>query len=224
MNILIVEDGDSLRGSLTKHFQNAGHVVDSAKDLSSARQIWRLKSDSFDLVVLDINLPDGSGLDFLRLTRQPEAEVGVLVLTARSQVSDKVHLLDLGADDYMTKPFEFPELDARVRSIQRRRLKKPVGLDRLPPFEYDAAQVTFWHQGEQVPLRLKEAQLLSALAQAANHQCTKAQLIDRLYSAEQAVTDNALEVHIARLRQKLKPYGASIKAVRGVGYRYDYID
>ena len=220
MNILIVEDGDSLRRSLTLHFQTGGHVVDAAPDLKSARALWDLKANTLDLLVLDINLPDGTGLELLKQTQN--TEVGVLVLTARSQVSDKVHLLDLGADDYMTKPFEFPELDARVRSIQRRRLKRPVGLNSLAPFEFDPSQFAFWHQGEQVPLRLKEAQLLSSLALSPNLQCTKAQLLDRLYSVDQAVTDNALEVHITRLRQKIKPFGANIKAVRGIGYRYEF--
>lgn len=205
MNFLVVEDTPSLRDALRTHLQSQGHSVDACADLASARGYWDAQSGRYDLVVLDVGLPDGSGTTLLAHIRASGDDTGVLVLTARSQVSDKVHLLDQGADDYMTKPFEFEELDARVRSIYRRQLKKPTLLEGIGPLELDRTNLTFWHEGQSLNLRQKEAQVLAAFVDASGHQCTKAYLMERLYSMDEAVTENAIEVHIGRLRRKLQP-------------------
>ena len=219
MNLLIVEDTPSLLISLDKHLREQGHTVDLASDLGTALALWRSEPDRFDVIVLDENLPDGLGSTLLAEIRDANNDTGVLVLTARSQVHDKVHLLDVGADDYMTKPFEFPELDARLRAIHRRRQQKPAGLERFGPLEFDRKQSIFWADGEQVPLRHKEAQLLEAFVDAKGAICTKARLIQKLYRLDDEVSENAVEVHIGRLRRRLASYGLRIETIRGVGYQ-----
>ena len=219
MNILILEDTPSLLLSLDRHFKAQGHTVDLADTLHSAQKIWRDDPQRFDLLVLDENLPDGLGSQLLAEVRADNSDVSILVLTARSQVNDVVHLLDVGADDYMTKPFEFPELDARVRALHRRRLSKPAGLVRYGRMEYDAAQNLFWAAGQQVPLRQRELQLLIALLEAGGNVCSKAKLLTKLYNLDEATTENAVEVHMGRLRKRIEGLGVQIETVRGLGYR-----
>ena len=205
--------------SLDTHFRRQGHTPDLADTLSLAQTLWRASPNRFDLLLLDENLPDGLGSTLLREVRKTHSQVGVLMLTARSQVSDVVHLLDFGADDYMTKPFEFAELDARVRALYRRQLSKPAGLMRYGKLEYDAAQHLFWVNGEQLPLRQKELQLLIALLESGGTVCSKSRLMDKLYSLDEPASENALEVHIGRLRKRIVDLGVTIETVRGLGYR-----
>ena len=219
MNLLIVEDTPSLRMSLDRHLRGQGHTVDLAADLGTALSLWRSEPDRFDVILLDENLPDGLGSTLLAEVRAAGNDTGVLVLTARSQVHDKVHLLDVGADDYMTKPFEFPELDARIRSIHRRRQQKPSGLETFGPLEFDRSQSIFWAAGEQVQLRHKEAQLLEAFVDAKGAICTKARLIQKLYRLDDEVSENAVEVHVGRLRRRLADHNIRIETIRGVGYQ-----
>ena len=137
MNILIVEDNQALRDALQEHLLQAGHILEVAGSLAEAKSFWQLKSDDFDLVVLDLNLPDGLGSELLRTIDQSNARTGVLVLTARADLTDVVDLLDQGADDYLTKPFQFPELDARIRAIHRRRSQRSAGTQYWFGLEFD---------------------------------------------------------------------------------------
>lgn len=219
MNVLVVEDTESLRQSLVEHLCNNGHTVESASTLKAAYGLWRVKKQDLDLVVLDLNLPDGHGSELLTQINKTNPDTGILVLTARSGLGDIVDVLDQGADDYLTKPFEFPELDARMRAIHRRRLKEPSGMTAWKTLHFDANSRTFWHQGVQLELRQKEQQLLEAFVNTPGAHCTKESLMNRLYRLDEVVSDNALEVHVARLRRKLAPFNIAITAVRGVGYR-----
>ena len=222
MKCLVVEDTTSLAQHLTSHLTQASHTVDLATTLKQAFQCWELSGPLYDVVILDISLPDGEGSTFLEAIRKAHSQVGVLVLTARSHLDDKVHLLDAGADDYLTKPFELKELDARLRVLHRRGLGKLPDLQAFPPFEYDPIHRVFWFQRDQVSLRSQELKLLEAFLDTPGHVCSKASLMDRLYSLDQAVTENAVEVHMGRLRKKLKAYGVEFETLRGLGYRYAF--
>jgi len=165
-------------------------------------------------------LPDGDGRDFLARARAHQA-VPVIVLTARSQVSDRVHMLDLGADDYLTKPFDFAELQARVRAVLRRRggvARNDVVMGRAV---FDAAAGTLTVDGQTEQLRNRELRLLEVFARHRGQILSKAQLLDRLFALEADVTENAIEVYVARLRKRLEPAGVRIETVRGLGYRMD---
>ena len=219
MNILIVEDNQALREALHEHLLQAGHILEAASTLAEAKSFWQLKSDDFDLVVLDLNLPDGLGSELLRTIDQSNARTGVLVLTARADLTDVVDLLDQGADDYLTKPFQFPELDARIRAIHRRRSQRCAGTQYWFGLEFDELAGIFWHQGQQLDLRQKERQLLEAFIQSPSAQCTRESLMNRLYRLDEVVSENAIEVHVGRLRRKLSDTPVKIQSVRGVGYR-----
>ena len=219
MNILIVEDNLALRDALQEHLTQAGHITEAAGSLAEAKSFWQLKSDDFDLVILDLNLPDGLGSELLRIIDQSNARTGVLVLTARADLTDVVDLLDRGADDYLTKPFQFPELDARIRAIHRRRSQRSAGTQHWLGLEFDEQAGIFWYLGQQLDLRQKERQLLEAFIQSPSAQCTRESLMNRLYRIDEVVSENAIEVHVGRLRRKLSETPVKIQSVRGVGYR-----
>ena len=219
MNILIVEDNLALRDALQEHLTQATHITEAAGSLAEAKSFWQLKSDDFDLVILDLNLPDGLGSELLRIIDQSNARTGVLVLTARADLTDVVDLLDRGADDYLTKPFQFPELDARIRAIHRRRSQRSAGTQHWFGLEFDEQAGIFWHLGQQLDLRQKERQLLEAFIQSPSAQCTRESLMNRLYRLDEVVSENAIEVHVGRLRRKLSDTPVKIQSVRGVGYR-----
>lgn len=219
MRILLVEDTLPLAESLCAHLRLQHHTVDHADTLAHASQFWRLYAGVYELVILDIELPDGEGSTLLKRIRQTDAPVGVLVLTARSEIDDKVHFLDIGADDYLTKPFELAELDARLRAVYRRRLPKSGKMIPLGCLGFDPLQRTLWHGDRQVELRAQELKLLEALLNAPGQFADKNTLLNRLYDSDQEASDNAVEVHISRLRKRLEPFEIRIKTMRGQGYQ-----
>ncbi|WIV51595.1 response regulator transcription factor [Marivivens sp. LCG002] len=217
MRFLLVEDNSDLALSVQKRLSLDGHGVDWAASLADAED--HLAAASYDLILLDIMLPDGDGRDFLASHRRAQRDTPVIVMTARSAVSDRVALLDTGADDYVTKPFDFEELEARVRAVLRRR--SGVSQTRMTfadlTFDPLGATVSFAHETRE--LRSRELRLFEVLISAPDRIFSKGQLCDRLFSASEAVTDNAIEVYVGRLRKKLEGSGARIETVRGVGYR-----
>jgi two-component system OmpR family response regulator/two-component system response regulator QseB len=214
MRLLLVEDdrmiGDSLRGALRLE----GHAVDWVRDAAAAQAT--LASERFDLVLLDLGLPHGNGLDVLRTLRERRDTTPVIVLTARDAVGDRVAGLDAGADDYLVKPFELDELNARMRAVLRRHAGRgePVmehGALRLDPA---TRQVTL--AGAPVALSAREFAVLEALLARPGAILSRAQLEDRLYGWGEEIESNAVSVYIHQLRRKL---GAeTIRNVRGVGY------
>lgn len=219
MRILLVEDTSDLALAVKQHLISEGHTVDLAETLSHAKHFWLVNCDSYDVIVLDIELPDGNGSIFLEAIRSTNKPIGVLILTARSEINDKVHLLDLGADDYLTKPFALAELDARLRSVHRRWLKKPPKTLQLGQVSFDPNQRSVWVNNQQIYLRGKELKLLEALMQAPSYFLEKSALLNKIYALESEVSDNALEVHVSRLRKKMISYGLGIQASRGLGYQ-----
>ena len=216
MRFLLVEDNAELADAVIRRLGLDGHAVDHAPTLASAED--HLASAGYDLILLDVMLPDGDGRDFLAAKRAA-LETPVIVLTARSRVSDRVGALDMGADDYLTKPFDFAELEARCRAVLRRRGGSARNEFRLREAVFDPVAGTVRQDGATIDLRNREIRLLEILARHPGQILSKSQLLDRLFSHGDEVTENAIEVYVGRLRKKLDPLGVRIETVRGLGYR-----
>lgn len=220
MRFLLVEDNDDFAAAVRDRLALDGHAVDWAADLATARHC--LATASYDMILLDITLPDGDGRELLRSTRRSGgdgADAPVIVLTARSQVADRVLLLDAGADDYLTKPFDFAELEARCRAVLRRRRGEALNQLTLGDVRFDPVAATLTIGERAQPLRNRELRLLEILMGSPERVFSKPHLIDRLFPFDEEASENAIEVYIARLRRKLEGGGVKIETVRGLGYR-----
>ena len=217
MRFLMVEDSDDLAQSVSERLRLDGHAVDRAASLSEAEDC--LSAAPYDLILLDLSLPDGDGRSFLTRQRRARRDVPIIVMTARAAVSDRVDVLDLGADDYLTKPFDFAELEARCRAVLRRRGGASETVQRFAGFTFNPLTAQLLVAGEARELRNRELRLLEILLAAPERIFSKSQLCDRLFSYAESVSDNAIEVYVARLRKKLEGSGAQIDTVRGMGYR-----
>ncbi|MEX0368973.1 MAG: response regulator transcription factor [Ruegeria sp.] len=217
MRFLLVEDNASLAKAILDRLRLDGHVVDHAPDVQSAEDF--AATTDYDLILLDIMLPDGDGRTFLKQHRDRQIETPVIVLTARSEVSDRVGVLDLGADDYITKPFDFSELEARCRAVLRRRGGGSSNERRFGNLCFDPMAGTLSVGGRSISLRNKELRLLEVFLSAPDRIFSKAKLVDRLFSYEEDVSENAIEVYVGRLRKHLVGSGVEIATVRGLGYR-----
>lgn len=217
MRFLLVEDNEELGKALCDRFALDGHAVDHALNLGDAEA--SVKSVDYDLILLDMMLPDGDGRTFLKKHRANLDQTPLIVLTARSEVSDRVSVLDLGADDYITKPFDFSELEARCRAVLRRlggaaqNTKEYAGV----VFNATACEISF--DGETQSLRNRELRLLEVFFTSPEQVFSKSHLMDRLFSFSDEVSENAIEVYVGRIRKKLVGSGARIETVRGLGYR-----
>ncbi|MGH2341417.1 response regulator transcription factor [Segnochrobactraceae bacterium EtOH-i3] len=215
MRILLVEDDPVLGMAVRDQIVADGHSVDWMTHLSEAAAA--IRAAAFELVLLDLMLPDGRGLDFLKQRRAAGDVTPVIVLTARDQISDRIAALDAGADDYLVKPFDLFELSARIRAVGRRYAGNPNPLVTLGELEIDLAARSIRRAGRPVSLTAREWSLFEAFVQRPNQLMSKPQLEERLYSFDAEVESNTIEVYIARLRKKL---GAEvIETVRGMGYR-----
>ncbi len=219
MKFLLVEDNIELANAVISRFSMDGHVIDHADKIQDA--IAFSDTGDYDLILLDIMLPDGDGTSFLRHHRARQKDTPVIVLTARSQVSDRISMLDLGADDYVTKPFDHAELQARCRAVLRRNggTSQPVLDFGDVSFNTLAGQLTV--RGEVVNLRNRELRLFEVLLNARGQIFSKQKLVDRLFSYDVDVSENAIEVYIARLRKHLENTSLTITTMRGLGYRLD---
>jgi two-component system, OmpR family, alkaline phosphatase synthesis response regulator PhoP len=223
--ILLVEDEPGLVITLTDLLSAEGYQVDSAPDGTSG--LAKALSGNYDLIVLDVMLPGMNGFDVCRSLRQQGKDVGILMLTAKTQLTDRVVGLKLGADDYQTKPFEPPELLARIEALLRR-LKR----EKLPPvsrFEFGTVTVDFTrgevrNAGAPVPLALKELELLRYLVDHRGTVVSREELLEGVWQYQPGVSSRTIDVHVAWLRQKLEPVPQTprhIHTVRGVGYRFE---
>lgn len=216
MRYLLVEDNTELGEAVVARLSLDGHAVDHATTLAEARD-W-LAVAEYDLMLLDVMLPDGDGRQFLSEFRGENAPP-VIVLTARSQVSDRVDTLDLGADDYLTKPFDFSELEARCRAVLRRRGGPVPTVIALGDALFDPSSGTLTHDGQTQLLRNRELRLLEVFVRNKGQILSKSQLLDRLFSQDAEISENAIEVYVGRLRKRLSEAGVQIETVRGMGYR-----
>ena len=218
MRYLLVEDSVELAEAVVQRLTMDGHAVDHAGDLATAAAC--LEATEYDLILLDVMLPDGDGRDFLAQSRDRIA-TPVIMLTARSQVSDRVGALDQGADDYITKPFDFAELEARCRAVIRRRGGSARNEIALGSAVFDLTSGQLRKDETTIEFRNRELRLLEVFARRPGQIFSKAQLMDRLFSYDSDVTENAIEVYVGRLRKKLAETGVRIDPVRGLGYRID---
>ena len=218
MRYLLVEDNLELAEALISRLVLDGHAVDHAATLAEAEDC--LAAAQYDLILLDVMLPDGDGREFLARSRT-RIETPVIVLTARSQVSDRVGALDQGADDYITKPFDFSELEARCRAVLRRRGGAARNQIALGCCLFDPLSGTLCRGETVLELKNREIRLLEVFARHPGQILSKAHLMDRLFSYDAAVTENAIEVYVGRLRRRIEGVGLRIETVRGLGYRIE---
>ena len=217
MRITLVEDNISLAKGITYRLEDAGHAVDFLDDGRHAQDF--LKSDHSDLIILDINLPGIDGLSLLKELRQRGDVRPVILLTARAETEDRVVGLDAGADDYLIKPFEMAELEARVRALLRRRPSPQQQVWQVGPLEFDVSSRQLLNGGKEITLPRRELSVFECLVIADGRLVSKSTLIEHCYGTGADVEDSIVEVHVSRLRGRLKPFGVQIKAQRGLGYQ-----
>lgn len=214
MRILLIEDDEMIGASVVTFLRQESHGINWVSNLNEA--VTSLGCEVYDLVLLDLGLPDGSGLDVLRELRRKEDNIPVIILTARDAVADRIEGLDRGADDYMIKPFDLEELNARIRAVQRRRHGyADATLNHGDLLLKPATHECLW-KGQNIILSAKEFKILQQLLEQPNCVFSRAQLEDGLYGWGDEVESNAVEVHIHNLRKKLSR--DTIRTIRGVGY------
>ncbi len=218
MRLLLVEDYEPLRKSLLKGFTEAGFVVDAAGD--GELGLWQAESSDYDVIVLDIMLPKRDGLSVLKRLREKKRDQPVLLLTARDTVPDRVKGLDLGADDYLVKPFAFEELLARVRALVRRRYAKRAPVIEVCGLRIDTVQRRVWRGEQMIELTAREYALLEYLAQRAGEPVARTDIWEHLWDAQAETTSNVVDVYVGYLRRKLDTPGepSLIQTRRGLGY------
>ncbi|HEV2978669.1 MAG TPA: response regulator transcription factor [Casimicrobiaceae bacterium] len=221
MRILVVEDDSLLAQGLTRILSRAGHAVDQAENGLQADKA--LRTAPYELVVLDIGLPDIDGFEVLRRLRRRHAATNVLVLTARDAVEDRVHGLDLGADDYLTKPFSVTEFEARVRALLRR-TSLPAGAVSMGGLSVDVEAKRVRVNGTSVELTVREWALLELFMARPGRVLSKEQIAQQLADYDAQLTPNAIEVYVSRLRAKIEAAGVRIRTVRGFGYLWETTD
>lgn len=216
MRILIAEDDSILADGLSRSLRYEGYAVDVVHDGSSADSALQIQS--FDLLILDLGLPRMSGLSVLRKLRQRHSALPVLILTAADSIEQRVEGLDLGADDYMSKPFALSELEARVRALIRRHGGARTSVLHHHRLAFDLNGRVATINDQPLELSARETSLLEIFLSRSGRMISKNQLVDLLCEWGEEVTTNAIEVYIHRLRKKLEPSGARILTVRGLGY------
>jgi len=217
MRLLLVEDDVKLSDMLARSLREQGYAVDVSGDGSDA--VYQASVNEYDAIILDVSLPKQSGLDVSRALRAKALAMPILMLTARDALSDRVTGLDAGADDYLVKPFELDELNARIRAVLRRHAGRADPLLSAGGVTLDPASRRVARDGVAVPLSAREFAVLEALLAKPGAVLSRAQLEDRLYGWGEEIESNAVSVYVHQLRRKL---GADfIRTVRGVGYFVD---
>jgi len=219
VKILLVEDYAPLRATLLKGLRDAGHTVDAAAD--GEEGLWFAEGQEFDVIVLDLMLPGIDGLELLRRLREGGRQTHVLILTARDAVEDRVRGLEFGADDYLTKPFAFEELKARINALGRRRFAAKSPALRIGDLEIDRGARRVSRGARTLQLGAKPYALLELLALRAGEVVSREELWSQLYAFDDEPSSNLLEVYVAQLRRKLESEGEPrlIYTHRGVGYQ-----
>ncbi|MBF6616129.1 response regulator transcription factor [Pollutimonas thiosulfatoxidans] len=219
MRVLVIEDDTTLGHALQEFLVEQGYAVDW---LTAGEQVaGAVAGQSYDLLLLDLNLPGLSGLEVLRQLRANNEQVPVLILTARDGVEDRVAGLDAGADDYVTKPFELAELAARVRAFGRRRAGQARPLIEAGCLVFDSVGREVRANGNRLALSVRELSVLEMLMARAGRVVTKRQIVNSLSAWDADFSENAVEVYVYRLRKRLEGTGAGIQTIRGFGYLLD---
>ncbi|CCE24099.1 MULTISPECIES: response regulator [Methylotuvimicrobium] len=216
MNILLIEDDSVLTDGLIHTLKKTGYVVTATKSGRYAEQL--VEAQDFDLIVLDLGLPDMDGLELLRKFRNRKVSLPILILTARESMNDRIEGIRQGADDYMTKPFELMELEARIHALIRRcygGFSYTIEVGRL---SLDTQNNQVSADGQLLVLSAREAAVLEILLLQAGKVVCKDRIAQRLSADGDALADNAIEVYVHRVRKRIEPYDAVIRTVRGLGY------
>ncbi len=228
MRLLLVEDDIMVASGIKLGLADAGYAVDWVGSGERAEEV--LQRETFDVAIVDIGLPGMDGLELTRRLRRPEMashDMPVLILTARDALHDRVQGLDLGADDYMVKPFELPELLARLRALLRRSQAATTAILTFGPLELDTANrrvgIRLEADGSLQPIELgpREWTVLEYLLIHAPKPASKDKLLQALTGWDKEITPNAVEVYVSRLRGKLEPHGVGLRSIRGFGYRLE---
>lgn len=217
MRLLLVEDDQILGDGISKWLRESDHAVDWLDNGETA--LHALLTQEYELIVLDINLPGQSGLDVLKNIRSEGNDVPVLLLTARDTVADRVKGLDMGADDYLIKPFDLDELSARIRALQRRRSGRSDPEIKYQDILMDLASHTVSKAGKSIDLSSREFVLLQFLLENTGKVLSKNKIESYLYAWHDEISSNTVEVHIHHIRKKLG--NDLIRTIRGVGYTID---
>jgi two-component system, OmpR family, response regulator len=215
MRVLLIEDEPYLGQAVQEQVAADGHAVDWVKRLDEGEVA--LRAVDYSLVLLDLHLPDGRGLDFLKAMRRRGDPRPVIILTARDQISDRIDGLNAGADDYLVKPFDLDELSARVMAVSRRYAGNPNPLIDLGAVKIDKTARCAWRDGTPVDLTKREWAIMDLLTQRAAAVISKERMEETLYAFGSEIESNTVEVHVSRLRKKLGH--DVIQTLRGVGYR-----
>ena len=216
MRILIAEDDALLADGLIRALRNAGYATDSVKDGNAADSA--LLTQQFDLLILDIGLPGLDGFQVLKRIRERKLDVPVLILTALDAVENRVRGLDMGADDYLVKPFELTELEARVRALTRRARGNAATVITHGELSFEPKERMATVKGQPLVLSAREIALLEIFLARAGRVVNKEQIIDLLCQWGEEVSANAVEVYVHRLRKKLEPANVKLSTLRGLGY------
>ena len=214
MRVLLVEDEPHIGSAVQEHVGAAGHAVDWVRQVGAADDAVR--TIAYDALLLDLHLPDGRGLDFLRNLRRRGDGVAVIILTARDQVSDRIEGLKAGADDYLVKPFDLDELNARLQAVARRYHGKALPTIQLGPVELEPEAHLARIHGKPVEVTAREWAVLDVLLRRPNSTVSREAIEEALYAFGSEIESNAIEVHVSRIRRK---FGREfIRTVRGLGY------
>ena len=214
MRILLIEDEADIAHAVLRFLRDEGHAVDHAADRAAAEAA--LSVAEFDAIVLDLALPDGSGLDLLRSLRRQGSRVSIIIATARDQISDRIAGLDAGADDYVVKPYDLAEVEARLRAHARRATGDPATEATLGGLRIDRSGARLFREQTEIRLTSREWAVFEALLSARGRVLSRQVLEERLYAFDDAIEGNAVEVYVSRLRTKLG--GGVIETRRGLGY------
>jgi DNA-binding response OmpR family regulator len=216
VRILLVEDNQALAEGLSTILRSSGYAVDAVADGASAEAV--AAAEAYDLVILDLNLPEMDGLDVLRAMRARANKAAVMILTARGTPEERVKGLDLGADDYMIKPFDIPEFEARIRVLLRRQAGLRSSIVNYGGITFDLNSRTFSSQGVTLDLPAREVALLELLFLRAGKVVSKDAIMASLTGFDDDLSANAIEQYVSRLRRRLAPHGLTVKTARGIGY------
>jgi DNA-binding response OmpR family regulator len=219
MRLLVIEDYPPLQQSLTKGLREAGFAVDATRD--GREGLWYATGNEYDVIILDLMLPGMDGLEILKKIRRKGRQSPVLILTAKDTIEDRVRGLNLGADDYLIKPFAFEELLARVRALLRRNYQEKNPCIRIKDLRIDLSAQRLWRSGEEIQLTAREYALLEYLAMRAGQTISRSDIWEHVYEFNASASSNVVDVYIGYLRKKIeRPNRPSlIHTVRGRGYR-----
>ena len=223
MKILIVEDEKELVDDLNEFLDDQGYIIEVAPTTSVARE--KIFVYQYDILILDLGLPDGSGLDILKYVKKHKPQTGIIILTARDSLDDKISGLDLGADDYMTKPFLLSELNARIKSIHRRRNFDGNSTIIFNELEIDTDKMRVSINDQNLTLTRKEYELILYFVINKNKVLTKESIIEHLWGDHSDMFDSLdfIYTHIKNLRKKMQDMGGTdyLKSVYGIGYKFE---